>query len=361
MNTYPALKAMNKNKIKVFYFILLVLLSGIFFFETARTVYSGTLSCSITHVDSCTNTVILRMSGSTNAHAELSSQSNLNYDNNVVCCGGVTGLGNSCSGTFATALKLSGTTNAHVEQNSQGNYANSACIQAPSGGSVSVGYQASNCTGYDTTLASISGTTNAHVGNGTAYTTKICATAAAAGSLASDIVDSGGTPVASPSVSMTSTTIGFGCQTSTGTLGVTNEKIRISNSTGNPSWVLSIAGSAPTSLWTQGGSTFDFNDGTSSGCADGGDTDTKAGQMTQNPSTATISPQSGCNNTGLSLGSNAGFAEGTTNSVTLLSAGGSSSTNCYWDLTGVSLSQTIPAEQNSVTYTMNYVVTVVAN
>ncbi len=353
--------SMNRFKYKIIIvFIFCTLFSGMFFLSPA---YGGTLSCSVTTAGACTGTVIYRMSGSTNAHAELPSQSNSNYANNVVCCTGVAGLGNSCSGTFAVALKLSGVTNAHVEQNNQGNYGNSACIQAPGGGSVSVGYQATNCNTFDTTLGSLSsaGTTNLHVGDGSAYTTKICASAATAGSLTADIVDSGGTPVSSPAVSMTSTTIGFGCQTSTGTLGTASEKIRVTNTTGNAAWTLSIAGGAPTALWTQGVNTFDFNDPTSSGCGDGGDTDTKAGQMTQNPSVGTITPQSGCNNTGLSLGSSVGFSEGTTNSVTLLSAGGSAGTNCYWDLTGVSLSQSIPAEQNSVTYSMNYVVTVVAN
>lgn len=139
--------------------------------------YAGTLSCSVTTAAACTDTVIFRMSGASNAHAELSGQANANYNSNVVCCSGVSGLGNSCSGTFATALKLSGVTNGHAEQNSQVNYANSVCISVPSGGSVSVGYQATNCNGFDTTLGSMTAATNAHVGDGTAYTTKICATA----------------------------------------------------------------------------------------------------------------------------------------------------------------------------------------
>ncbi len=156
----------------------LMLFLGLIFSGTA---YAGTLSCSITTATACTggtNTVILRMSGITNAHAELPSQANANYASNVVCCSGVTGLSNACTAPSAVVLKLSGLTNAHSEQNSQSNYANSACISVPSGGSVTIGYQASNCTGYDTTLGSISGTTNGHVGDSTAYTTKICAMAA---------------------------------------------------------------------------------------------------------------------------------------------------------------------------------------
>lgn len=155
----------------------LFLLVGIFLCIAPYAV-AGTLSCSVGA--SCpSGTVIWRMSATTNAHAELPSQSNYAQ---LVCCTGVTGLGNACSGTFAIALKLSATTNGQSEQNSQSNYNNNACIQAPSGGSVSVGYQASNCTGFDTTLGSISATTNGHTGDGTAYTTKICATAAVGGS-----------------------------------------------------------------------------------------------------------------------------------------------------------------------------------
>jgi len=164
-------------KIRYIIFSLITIFIGL---ASGQIVSAGTLSCSVTTAAACTGTVIWRMSGATNAHAELPSQATAAYASNVVCCSGVTGLGNACTGTFATALKLSGVTNAHTEQNSQANYANNACISVPSGGSVSVGYQSTNCTGFDTTLGSMSGTTNAPVGDGTAYTTKICATAAGA-------------------------------------------------------------------------------------------------------------------------------------------------------------------------------------
>jgi len=147
------------------------------FLSLAQLAMAGNLSCSITTDAACTETVIYRMSSSSNAHAELQSQSNAAYDSNVICCQNVIGLSNACSGTFATALKLSSTTNAHAEQNNQSNYTNNACLSVPVGGSVTVGYQASNCTGYDTTLGSLSSTSNAHVGDANAYTTKICATA----------------------------------------------------------------------------------------------------------------------------------------------------------------------------------------
>ncbi len=117
------------------------------------------------------------MSSTSNAHAERANQSNVNYDNNVICCTNVIGLGNSCAGTFATALKLSSTSNAHVQQNTLGSYPDSACLSVPVGGSVSIGYQDTNCSGFDTTIGSISSTSNAHVGIGSAYTRKVCATA----------------------------------------------------------------------------------------------------------------------------------------------------------------------------------------
>jgi hypothetical protein len=177
----------KKLSLLIFVFIAAFLAGAALF----KVVYAGTLSCSVTTAAACTGTVIWRMSGATNAHAELPSQATAAYDSNVVCCSGVTDLGTSCTGTFATALKLSGVTNAHSEQNSQVNYANNACISVPSGGSVSIGYQATNCTGFDTTLGSMTGTTNAHVGNTTAYTTKICGTAAATAAIISVSVSDG--------------------------------------------------------------------------------------------------------------------------------------------------------------------------
>lgn len=149
--------------------------------------YAGTLSCSVTTAAGCSDTVIYRMSDAANAQAELPSQTTSAYDNNVVCCTGIVGLSNACAGTYATALKLSSTTNAHAEQNDQTNYANSVCLSVPSGGSVSVGYQSSSCTGFDATLGSMSGVTNAHVGDNDAYTTKICATAIGAAPTVGDV------------------------------------------------------------------------------------------------------------------------------------------------------------------------------
>jgi len=143
------------------------------------TTYAGTLTCTV-RATTCVGgeTNVFEMSATANAHAAIPTTG---YGQ-LVCCTGVTGLSNLCSGTFATVAKLSGTTNAHIQQT--GSYANSVCISVPSGGSVSIGYQATNCsspTVYDTTLASMKTTDNSHVGDTTAYTEyKICGTAAGA-------------------------------------------------------------------------------------------------------------------------------------------------------------------------------------
>lgn len=137
----------------------------------------ATLSCSVTTAAACVSpgVVVLRMSSSTNAHAELPSQSNAGYDTNAICCTGVTGLSNSCSNTsVAVVAHLASTTNAHVEEATFANFSNNACLSV-STGSVTVGYTSTNCSAYDTTLASLPATTNSHIGSSTAYAAnKIC-------------------------------------------------------------------------------------------------------------------------------------------------------------------------------------------
>jgi hypothetical protein len=59
------------------------------------------------------------------------------------------------------------------------------------------------------------------------------------------------------------------------------------------------ATSGPTSLWSAGTPKYDFNDPTAS-AVDGGDTDSFGGRLTVDPSVGTLTPQSGCSNTGVS-------------------------------------------------------------
>lgn len=182
------------------------------------------------------------------------------------------------------------------------------------------------------------------------------------GTLSVDIVDSSGVSVSSPAVSMDSASLGFACQSTGATFGVAAQKIRVTNGSSNPNWNLTVAASGgATALWAGSGS-YDFNDasGSPAGCSDGADADAFAGQLSMNPALATITPQSGCDTTGLSLGASSAYSEGVTNSLTLLSAGSGASTGCYWDLTGITVGQTIPAEQATGIYNITLTLTVTA-
>jgi hypothetical protein len=143
---------------------------------TATISYAG-LSCTVTTVCNSPSVVVFRMSSTTNAHAELPNQSNYSQ---LVCCSGIAGLGNSCSGINTTVLKLASTTNSHVEENSGITYTNNACLSVSAGYTFSVGYVSGSCSGYDTALASISNAGgNAHMGTSSVYTTEVCASAVA--------------------------------------------------------------------------------------------------------------------------------------------------------------------------------------
>ncbi len=172
-----------------------------------------------------------------------------------------------------------------------------------------------------------------------------------AGSLSVDVVDGGGASVSSPSVAFSPLPFSFDPQTSFGTLGTPSQKIRITNTTANPAWTLSLAATDGSgALWTSGGNQYDFNDGLSAG-----------GQLSVNPSALSLTPLAPCSSTaGLTRGSASAFREVSPPivSITLLQAGPSAATGCSWDLTGVGLSQTIPASQASGTYQISFTLTI---
>jgi len=177
-----------------------------------------------------------------------------------------------------------------------------------------------------------------------------------AGSLSVDIVDGDGASVTSPTVAFGSKSFNFDAQDATGTLGTASQKIRASNPTATVAWTVNLAGSATTALWTAGGNTYDFND--SSGYTDGADTDTKGGQLTVNPSGGTIAGVSGCSESNVSAGSSDSFTEGSTDSIDLMSATTGAATSCRWDLTGVALTQKIPAAQIAGSYAITMVLSI---
>ena len=172
-----------------------------------------------------------------------------------------------------------------------------------------------------------------------------------------DIVDAGGTTVASPTVSFGAATFSFNTQDTTGTLGVSAQRIRISNPTSTATWTASIAGSAPTALWTAGSLKYDFND--TAGYTDGADTDTYGGQLAVAPTGGTLAGVSGCATSNVSLGSNSAFVEGTTDSITIASGAAGATTYCRWDITNIGLTQKLPAGQTSGSYAINLVLSII--
>ena len=176
-----------------------------------------------------------------------------------------------------------------------------------------------------------------------------------------DVVDSNGDAVSSPSVTFGGLTFSFSSQTATGTLGAASQKIRVYNPTSDDTWTVSVAAtSGATAVWTAGGNTYDFNDSNTDG-TDDSDTDSKGGRLTVDPSVGTLAAVSPCSSTtNVSKGSSSSFREiaAAVSSITLLTGASGSSTYCRWDLTGISLSQVVPAVQVSGTYTLSFTITV---
>ena len=190
-----------------------------------------------------------------------------------------------------------------------------------------------------------------------------------AGTLATDIRDDNRVTVASPSVGMSAISYPFACLTGgsrpSGTFGTNTERIYVDNpGNANNGWTLTLAATGgATTLWQNGGSTqnYDFNDPGGSGCTDGGDADSRPGQMSVDPTVGTITPDCAtCGTTGITTGSASAYNQGTTDSITLVNAASGSDDFGRWYLTGADVDQTIPAEQAADSYTINLTLTVTA-
>ncbi len=190
-----------------------------------------------------------------------------------------------------------------------------------------------------------------------------------AGSLTTDIQDSSHASVGSPAVSMSAVSFSFNCQSggsaSTGTFGTNTERIYVNNPDGaDNGWTLTLAAtSGATGSWDDGGSNhIDFNDSNGSGCTDGGDADAYKGQLTVDPSVSTLTADCGsCVTTNITKGSSNAFVQGTTDTITLLTAAAGSDDVGRWYQTGISLSQTIPAETPAASYSVNMTLTATAS
>jgi len=167
-------------------------------------------------------------------------------------------------------------------------------------------------------------------------------------------VDGSGASIPPPTISLPTQTTGFNCQASNGTLGTSSQRIRVTNTTNTPAWSLGIAATnGVSSTWSDGSSTYTYNNPANAGCT--------SGQLSINAASGTITPTAGCTNTGVSLGSNSAYSSGVVNSITLASASGLAAVDCVWDITDIPLIQQIPAEQSPGTYSLPLTLTVVAN
>lgn len=173
------------------------------------------------------------------------------------------------------------------------------------------------------------------------------------GTLSTSILDASRVTVASPSFGMTTVPFSFSCQTTTGTLGTTSQRLYVtnaSNTTGVQVWTLAMAATGP---WTDGGSnTYAYNDATSAGCTNG--------QLTVNPSVGTVTPDctsTACTGATIVKGSSTGFTSATP--ITIMS---STAGQNVWRgyITGVSLSQAIPPEVPAASYSLPVTLTVTA-
>lgn len=189
------------------------------------------------------------------------------------------------------------------------------------------------------------------------------------GVLSTDILDASRNAVASPAVSMSAKAFAFDCQSganaSTGTLGTNTQRVYVTNPGGaNNGWSLTIAATGgTTSTWANTGATrrIDFNDAGGSGCTDGADTDSIAGQLTIDPSVGTLTTDcAACTTTGVTKGSLSAFVEGVTDSLTMLNAAAGSDDIWRGYLTDANLSQVIPGETAADSYTVNLTLTATA-
>jgi hypothetical protein len=176
-----------------------------------------------------------------------------------------------------------------------------------------------------------------------------------AGALTLDILQNDdATPVSSPSVSFSALNRSFSCQTNTATLGDTNNRIYVTNfATVTTGFNVTMAATGgATSTWSNGTNTYDFNDPASSGCTNG--------QLTVDASggTVTLNCNSACNSTNVTKGSSTAFNQGTVDAVTLLTNASTAAWKGY--LTGVSLSQKVPASQQAGSYTLGMTLTAAA-
>ncbi|MEP6710584.1 MAG: hypothetical protein ABJA64_02610 [Candidatus Saccharibacteria bacterium] len=172
------------------------------------------------------------------------------------------------------------------------------------------------------------------------------------GTLSTDIRDASYVTVGSPSFNMTAATVSNACQTITGTYGDNAQRVYVDNPGGaNNGFTLAIASTAGSgALWTSGGNTYDFDDAAGGGCTNG--------QLTLDPSVSTLGLDGSSTSTGITKGTATAFLSNS--SITLLNAAAGSDDIWRGYLTGIGVSQKIPASKPAGTYVLDLTQTVTA-
>lgn len=172
-----------------------------------------------------------------------------------------------------------------------------------------------------------------------------------AGTLTTDIRDASYVTVASPTFGMSALNVSNDCQTSTGLYGSNSQRIYVDNpGAADNGWTLSIAATGGASAnWVAGANNYDFDNPAGSGCT--------AGQLTLNPNAGTLTASAGAT-TAVTKGSQTAF--NANNAITLLSAAAGADDIFRGYLTGVGVSQQVPASKPAGNYVIDLTQTILA-
>lgn len=168
------------------------------------------------------------------------------------------------------------------------------------------------------------------------------------GTLSTDVRDASGNIVASPSFAMDAATVSTLQQSVGGTFGTNAQRISVDNPGGAiDGWTLALNATVPgTSSWVDGANTYAYNDTAANG------------QLTVDASTGTLTSLQGTN-TGITLAAAPATFTGTT-PITIVTASGASDDIWNGYVTGLDLTQTIPAAQPAGSYALDVTQTVTA-
>lgn len=170
-----------------------------------------------------------------------------------------------------------------------------------------------------------------------------------AGTISTDIRDGSNAVVVDPVFPMSAMQISTGQQTSTGTFGTATQRISVDNPGGaDNGFSLTLNASDPTNgMWSSGANTYDYK-GTAA-----------TGQLTVDPSVSTWTALTGTT-TSITKGTSAAFTGATSTAITLATTGATLENIWNGYVTGIGLSQTIPANTPAGTYTISMTQTVAA-